>query len=173
MDLGNIVYIIAVIAYFIYQATKKKGAQDIPESNENQPEPPQKGLTFEEILREIRNAQNPPASETPRPPKPEPAKPSPLPPHLPQAKSQKRDRFEPVEEMDDEATFYEGSYAASKKNPYMAHAPATQIPSLSERKIDYDALTKKKINPYAEKLKNPQNVKEAIILSEILQRKHF
>lgn len=24
MDLGNIVYIIAVIAYFIYQATKKK-----------------------------------------------------------------------------------------------------------------------------------------------------
>lgn len=172
MDLGNIVYIIAVIAYFIYQATKKKGAQDLPESTENQPEPPQKGLTFEEILREIRNAQNPPAAETPRPPKPEPVKSTPLPPHLPEAKAQKRNRFEPVEEVDDEARFYEGAFATQKKNTYQAYSQTT-IPEIPGVKVDYDALTKKKVNPYSEKLKNPKNVREAIILSEILQRKHF
>lgn len=173
MDLGNIVYIIAVIAYFIYQATKKKGAQDPPESSDNQPEPPQKGLTFEEILREIRNAQNPTAAETPRPPKPEPTKPTPLPPHFPEAKAQKRSRFEPVEEVDDEVKYYEGTFGASKKNPYSAHASTAQSPALPERKIDYTALSKKQINPYAEKLKDPKSVKEALILSEILNRKHF
>ena len=54
MDLGNILYLVAVIGYFIYQLTKKKnpaGAEeqvDMPEQKKERP------ATFEDLMREIR-----------------------------------------------------------------------------------------------------------------------
>lgn len=172
MDVGQILYIIAIVAYFIYQATKKKGRQGEADQESGDAPQPQKGISFEELLKEIRNAQNPPASEMPRPPKPEPARPTPIPPNFPEAKKERKRSFEPVEVVDDEARYYEGSFG-SKNSSKPAKGPLVAMPDLSERKIDYDALTKKKMNPYAEKLKNPQSVKEAIILGEILKPKHF
>lgn len=164
MDLGNIVYIIAVIGYFIYQATKKKRGQELPGAPDSNPEPPQKGMTFEELLKEIRQAQNP----IPAPPTP---KPQPIP-----VSTQRNPYRKPTviqEEEDDEIQYYEGTFDSTKKNPYQEYAEKHSIPAVPIQKINYDELNTKRVNRYAEKLKNPQSVREAIVLSEILKRKHF
>lgn len=173
MDLGNIIYIIAIIAYFIYQATRKKGQQDLPEEGDIPQAPPQKGMTFEDLLKEIRQAQNPPAPEKSAPPKPEPYRPSPVPSHIPQSKTVASRKPVVEEEVDDEARYYEGAFAATKKNPYQEYRETHSIPSKPLVKIDYDSLNPKKVNPYAELLKNPKTLKQAIVVSEILKPKYF
>lgn len=182
MDLGNIVYIVAVLAYFIYQATRKKKDTDLPESEGSAPEPPQKGLTFEELMREIRQAQNPSTAEKPAPvktetvksapPRPEPYRPQPTPSHIPQSRPVSR---KPVlmEEDDDEIKHYEGAFAGTKSNPYQAFKDTHSIPSTPLSKIDYNSLQSKRVNPYAELLKNPKTLKQAVVLSEILKPKYF
>lgn len=173
MDLGQIIYIIAIIAYFIYQASKKKKSLDPMDSDENQPDAPPKGLTFEELLKEIRNAQNTTAPEPPKPVIQETQRPAPIPPNIPQAKAQPRRRFEPVEEVDDEATYYEGAFGfPAKNNPYQSMANKKFAEPQIKKTPQWES-SPKKVNPYAELLKNPKTVREAIIVSEILRPKHF
>ncbi len=167
MDLGNIIYVVAIIAYFIYQATRKKGQQDLPEE-EPQQTPPQKGMTFEDLLKEIRQAQNPSEPVLPAPPKPQPPIPQAAKP-IPQTKPVYR---KPVvaKEEDEEARYYEGAYSSSQKTfrKEFKDAPLVEL-----KKIDYDALNQKKANPYAELLKNPKTLKQAVVVSEILKPKYF
>jgi hypothetical protein len=173
MDLGQIIYIIAIVAYFIYNATKKKKSAEPVDSDDNQPEAPQKGLTFEELLKEIRNAQNPPAPEPPKPVVQETFRPTPIPPNFPEAKAQPRRRFEQVEVVDDEAKYYEGAFESSeKKNPYQSFANKT-FAEPEFKRFKSQEIAAPKVNPYAELLKNPKTVREAIIVSEILRPKHF
>lgn len=181
MDLGNIVYIVAVLAYFIYQATRKKKGLEGTDADDSMPDSPQKGMTFEDLMKEIRQAQNPtaaPKAETVKPkpvtaeaPKSEPNRNQPVPSHIPQPKPVTR---KPVlVEDDDEISYYEGTYGASKKSPYQdykASQSADMIPSI---KMDYDSLKEKKVNPYAQLLKNPKTLRDAIVLNEILKPKHF
>ncbi|WP_026952454.1 hypothetical protein [Algoriphagus mannitolivorans] len=163
MDFGNIIYIVAVIAYFIYQMTKKKGGEELPDSTEPTSQAPQKGVTFDDLLREIREAQNPQ--------RPEPAAPAPKPIPVHERRAIPKKVVE--EEEDDETRYYEGTFKANKKIPNQEFA---DIPSLLKTpilKIEDDPLKPKKVNPYGQKLRNPKSVKEAIVLSEILNRKHF
>lgn len=171
MDLGQIVYIIAIVVYFIYQASKKKKSLEPMDSDENEPETPQKGLTFEELLKEIRNAQNPREPEKKKE-VPEPIRPIPVTVDRPETKNPPRKRFEPVEAVDDEASYYEGAFRSSPApNPYQALANRTwSEPEIKKVKTQD---TGKKINPYAELLKNPKSVREAIVVSEILRPKYF
>jgi hypothetical protein len=184
MDLGNIVYIVAVLAYFIYQATrKKKGQEEMTDSDDGTTEGPQKGLTFEDLMKEIRQAQNPKPAEKLEPVKakpviheqsrPEPYRTQSVPSHIPQAKPISRKPVV-IEEDDEETRYYEGSYAATKKVPYQNFndtiSSADLIPSV---KMDYDSLAPKKSNPYAQLLKNPKSLKDAIVVSEILKPKYF
>lgn len=181
MDLGNIVYIVAVLAYFIYQATRKKKGLDAPEMDETPPEQPQKGLTFEDLMREIRQAQNPAPIEKPEPvrqksvnqepARPEPYRTSSIPSHIPQPKPVSRKPV--IVEDDDEIQYYEGTYGASKKTPYQDNQKAQAAPMVSSIKMDYDSLRGKKSNPYAQLLKNPKSLKDAIVVSEILKPKYF
>ena len=180
MDLGNIVYIVAVLAYFIYQATRKKKGQEMTESDGSAPDAPQKGLTFEDLMREIRQAQNPSSekseplpqkTEVQQPPKPQPYRNQPVPSHIPQPQVSYRKPI-PVED-DDEIKYYEGTFGATKKSPYEDYKKAQSIPMVSSIKMDYDSLQEKKYNRYAELLKNPKTLREAIIVSEILRPKHF
>lgn len=179
MDLGNIVYIVAVLAYFIYQATRKKKGQEMTDSDEA-PDAPQKGLTFEDLMREIRQAQNPSSeksepvpqkTEVPQPPKPQPYRNQPVPSHIPQPQVSYRKPI-PVED-DEEIQYYEGTFGATKKSPYEDYKKAQSIPMVSSIKMDYDSLQEKKYNRYAELLKNPKTLRESIIVSEILRPKHF
>ncbi|MDX5338109.1 MAG: hypothetical protein LPK25_03710 [Cyclobacteriaceae bacterium] len=163
MDLGNIIYIVAIIAYFIYQMTRKKGGEELPENPESPTPKPEKGVTFEELLKEIRNAQNPQKSD------PVPPAPKPIP--IPEPKPAYRKKVEEPE--DDEIKYYEGTFHATKKNPYQAYAEKKSIPSAPVPKLNLESSVPKKVNPYTEKLKNPKSVREAIVLAEILNRKHF
>jgi hypothetical protein len=173
MDLGQIVYIIAIVVYFIYQASKKKKSLEPMDSDENQPEAPQKGLTFEELLKEIRNAQNPPEPEKKKEVLSEPVKPVPVTFDRAEPKNPPKKRFEPLEEIDDEASFYEGAFRSSAKpNPYQALANKTfSEPEIKTFKPQDNSS--KKINPYAELLKNPKSIRESVIVSEILRPKYF
>lgn len=173
MDLGQIIYIIAIVAYFIYNASKKKKGANPMDSEDTQPEAPQKGLTFEELLKEIRNAQNPPMPEVPPAPKQQPVFTAPTPTTFAEPKPQPKRRFEPVEEVDDEAKFYEGVFESTpKKNPYQALANKT-FAEPEFKRFKSQEIAQPKVNPYAELLKNPKSVREAIIVSEILRPKHF
>jgi hypothetical protein len=169
MDLGNIIYIIAIVAYFIYQATRKKGSQELPDEGDTPQAPPQKGMSFEDLLREIRQAQNPTAAEKPTPPKPEAVRPIPV--SQPRTAVSRKPVL--IEEEDDEVRHYEGAFGAKKKNPYQEFRETHSIPSTPLIKIDYDSLSSKKVNPYAELLKNPKTLKQAVVLSEILKPKYF
>lgn len=182
MDLGNIVYIVAVLAYFIYQATRKKKGQEMTDSDEDSPEAPQKGMTFEDLMKEIRQAQNPKPIEKPEPVKQKPVaqeavKPGPyrtqsVPSHIPQPKPALR-RPVVVEEDDEETRYYEGSFAATKKVPYQNYKETNAADLIPSIKMDYDSINPKKSNPYAQLLKNPKGLKDAIIVSEILKPKYF
>jgi hypothetical protein len=175
MDLGQIIYIIAVIGYFLYQASKKKRSTDPMETDEKQSDTPQKGLTFEELLKEIRNSQNPPVPELPKEVKQEPLRPVPVPVSVDStsSKNQRKKQVEPKEDIDDEASYYEGAFGHRvKQNPYQAYAnKLVEEPERSAFK--FNEVSSKKVNPYAALLKNPKSLKEAVIVSEILRPKYF
>ncbi|WP_332914016.1 hypothetical protein [Algoriphagus boritolerans] len=60
-----------------------------------------------------------------------------------------------------------------KKTPYQDYQKAQATPMVSSIKIDYDSLQEKKSNPYAQLLKNPKSLKDAMVVSEILKPKYF
>jgi hypothetical protein len=173
MDLGQIVYIIAIVVYFIYQASKKKKSLEPMDSDTNQPEAPQKGLTFEELLKEIRNTQNPREPEKKKEEAPQPVRPIPVSVERTETKRFTRKQFEPVEEVDDEASYYDGAFRSTPSpNPYQAMANRTFSEPEIKKVKPQDNLAKK-INPYAELLKNPKSIRESIVVSEILRPKYF
>ena len=165
MDLGNLLYLVAIIGYFIYQITKKKnpaGAEkqvDMPEQKKERP------ATFEDLMREIREAQKPQRPRAnPLPPKPEPViEEYKRPDSVFQRRSEKRD--------DDEISYYDGAYEKAKT----AAEKAVPISQLEFSETGRKAYEKKSAptNRYGKLLKNPQSVKDAVVLSEILNRKHF
>lgn len=163
MDLGNIIYIIAIIGYFIYQMTRKKGGQEVKEAPEDNSTPRQKPVSFEDLMKEIRNTQRPESTPIPAPTRPVASIP----------KERKISRTYSEVEQDEETRYYEDSYESANKKTYQASRQIHTIPSFPLKKIDYDALTATKANRYGEMLRNPKTVREAVILSEILKRKHF
>ncbi|WP_268036424.1 hypothetical protein [Algoriphagus sp. PAP.12] len=171
MDIGNIIYIVALIAYFIYQATKKKkGAEDM-DMPDSEPSQPEKGVSFEDLLKEIRDAQQgkrrpsqpvpaPPVQEKRREEQFEPVKAEPI----------KRTRYRSLEEQDDEISYYEGAFEKTESELLKTSKGMPAIPSVVEK--EYEKKPKAK-NPYASLLKDPKTVKDAVVLKEILDRKHF
>ncbi|WP_425638854.1 hypothetical protein ACPUEN_04495 [Algoriphagus yeomjeoni] len=184
VDLGNIVYIVAVLAYFIYQATKGKKKNQTEDQAEMSGEPQQKPVTFEDLMREIRDAQ--------KPKQPEPAKPRMQPASVAQAKevvyeragdttsrpewradpapAVKRFPTKKIEEDDDEIQHYQGAFEQTKSELTRTSKGIPEIPSLKEVAEESSSTSKSR---YARMLKNPQSIKDAIVLKEILDRKHF
>lgn len=164
MDLGNLVYIVAVIAYFIYQATKKK-KQEIPDltevENEKKSSQP---TTFEDLMREIREAQAPKKPSRPiaveKPPVKE------IPSRVERSVPKKW-----YEQEDDEISYYDGAFEKSKS---LAAKPVS-VPQLNFSDPTKKVYSKRESNEnrYAKLLKDPQSIKDAVIISEILNRKHF
>ncbi|TFV97771.1 hypothetical protein E4S40_03790 [Algoriphagus kandeliae] len=168
MDLGNIIYILAIIAYFIYQVTKgnKKAEEQENPPKEGIPTP-EKGVTFEDLLREIRDAQR--GTSTPKTIE----KPKPKPQFEP-VRSQKAERtvYKPLEENDDEIQYYKGAFENIDPKKVKTSEGIPDIPKTEVERFDQYA-SKSKANPYAQLLKNKSSVKQAIVLKEILDRKYF
>jgi hypothetical protein len=171
MDLGQIIYIVAIVAYFLYRSvSKKKGGQ--PEASEDpEANPPQKGLSFEDLLREIREAQVPKLPEEVPKRKPN-LQPIPVTSVTSEERNYPKPFSEQMEEGEGESTFYAGSYEGNKKNPYLDLANRTFVEPESIKFNSYQAQVPY-INPYAALLKNPKSFREAIVVSEILRPKYF
>lgn len=188
MDLGNIIYIIAVLGYFIYQATKNKKPLSKREDEDLPAEPEQRPVSFEDLLKEIREAQRPQPVEKPKnTPYSQPTS-SPKPtstPVIPQVVTEEREQWRPdpvikkrfsttrrLERMEQgEIENYRGEFEEVKSELSTTSAGIPDIPSLKSRE---EVFTRKKQgNRYQKMLKNPQSIKDAIIFKEILDRKYF
>jgi hypothetical protein len=167
MDLGNIVYIVAVIGYFIYQATRKKQHQEPVDEPSTSEDSPRKPVSFEELMREIREAQRPATA-----PEPAPAPQAEVSP-VPQRRVKRPVRTYVEPEQESEVRYYEESFERSNKNPYQAASNRHSVVSDHEIKMNYDSVKSKKVNRYASVLKNPKTLRQAVIVSEILKPKHF
>ncbi len=166
MDLGNIVYVVAVLGYFIYRAVQGKKEKGLAETNQPEEEPGQRPVSFEDLLKEIRDAQKPKRQA----PEPKPVfEEVVVPQEKLRAKPIAMRRSEVEEVLDDEARFYQGAYNS-------ANQTATKITDVSFEgsllKAD-PSESFKKVNRYAALLKNPQGLREALVVSEILKPKHF
>lgn len=174
MDLGNIVYIVAVIGYFIYQATKNK-KKNLPGGEEQQlpSEPAEKHTSFEDLLREIREAQKPKQVAQAKPVQVKPPviqvdRPELRPDPVVQKRFPTTRRMEILN--DEEIEHYEGAFM---NNRHDAIKPSEGIPDIPSLKETVQRTTTKNSSRYNKMLHNPQSIKDAIVLKEILDRKHF
>jgi hypothetical protein len=169
MDLGNIIYIVAVIGYFIYRAVSGKKEKELEGGDFSETANAPKPVSFEDLLREIRDAQSP-KRDDPKPvilaqeeiPREEKIREKPVLVRRSQA---------PVEkvEMDEEAQFYQGAY-----NTAFQTTTKLSETSFEGSLLKADAYQNtQKINRYAQILKNPETLRESLIVSEILKPKHF
>uniref|UniRef100_UPI00404773B5 hypothetical protein n=1 Tax=Algoriphagus sp. TaxID=1872435 RepID=UPI00404773B5 len=167
MELGQILYAVAIVAYFIYKATAKKKGTTLPEDGDLAPESPQKGLTFEDLLREIRESQVPKAEKVPSQ-KTEPAVDQRT---LPKQSFKTKEKIPPiVEEVMAEGQDYEEVGRSYREK--LDRTSLEGLPSNAPKQILFET-NEKRINPYASLLKNRKSFRDAVIVSEILQTKHF
>jgi len=179
VDAGNIIYLLAIIIYFIYTALKK-GKNEREIENPDQPGNTQEGnrpVSFEDLLKEIRQGQkksdgdvqpsgqkraveakeNPRTVRTfevnPRTYQPEKIK---QPKAYEKFQGEVAERERPKLVTLDEQVRLTGSIEGIKSS--------LQTESLEKSKSE---------NKYANLLKNPESVKDAIVLSEILNRRNF
>ncbi|SFO39141.1 hypothetical protein SAMN04488519_10652 [Algoriphagus ornithinivorans] len=168
MDLGNILYILAVLAYFIYTATRKKKSEEGLDPADTPTNQPEQGTSFEDLLREIRDQQKKPRTqEAPKPKKKEPA-----PVQMPETVEELpwKTKYKSLEEQDDEIQYYEGAFNKTKSDLSKTSKGVPEIPSVVDRDESRKSI---RSNPYARLLKNSSSMKDAIVLKEILDRKHF
>jgi hypothetical protein len=169
MDSSTVFYIIAVIIYFIYTSfANRKSDNSNPEMEEQEGSPSQ-GTSFEDLLRDIRDRQN-------------------------QDKSAENEEEVLQDEKPDSTTLLsktqrklddQESNSADEvevKNTYRdIKQPLIKLDDqvdLSDgRKILGDVVDVAGEHPggnkYARFLKNPETKKDAIVLTEIFNRKHF
>ncbi|MEX0884071.1 MAG: hypothetical protein WDZ72_11415 [Cyclobacteriaceae bacterium] len=172
MESGTIFYIIAILAYFIYttfiqkKPEKTQGPTDDEMGKETDQVSPKKGVSFEEMLREIRNEQVERESD------------------LKTTGESKDEEVGEQEEVPYQEVFSEPleHEEESYKNPYRELGqPLVKLDDqvdindneqllgdVEDVAEEYQGRSK-----YASMLKNPEHVKDAVILSEILNRRHF
>ena len=170
MDLGQIIYAVAIVAYFLYRASSKKKNTTLPDAESPAPDSPQKGFTFEELLREIREAQSPKIPEL----EPEPVPlPKPIATYTPPIQDRPVVQSTSSKEVIlSEGLDYEQSYSQPQSKPFYSDIEHTSHISEQHRPISYE-LPMEQNNPYAELLKNPKSIRDAVVLSEILKPKYF
>lgn len=175
MDSGTVFYIIAVIIYFIYTAFQQRKAKNKEVEGESHADPPSseapaKG-SFDDILREIRRQQEERerdiviAREKPK--------------DTPQSKTEIEPTFE-------EQEIRQTAYSPKKQDstyidPYRSLSqPLIKLDDQVDIHEDVKILGQVESsvdnqtgNPYAKLLKNPNTLADAVVVSEILERKHF
>lgn len=175
-DASTVVYIIAVIVYFLYSTFFGKKEPGQAEQKSERPEvQPRKAVSFDDLLKEIRREQG--ERERDLEGKTivdeEYAEESYVP--EPVAAPKKYFTYEDPEQFPSSDNKYQANYKNFEKEPLIKLDD--QIDLNSDEKIlgeveDVGGYAKRK-NKYAEILKNPETVKDAIVISEILRPKHF
>ncbi|WP_194975635.1 hypothetical protein [Aquiflexum lacus] len=182
MDAGNIIYIIAIIIYFIYTAVKKgqkpqdlEGQDNLPTDTQNERKP----VSFEDLLKEIRSGQQERKKDLQQTGQGTSAQTKPVPQQAtvnrefePQRDIMRGDRPRSKAYGD-----YEGTGAEIEKPKIKTLDEQVSLTASVEgikSSITTDRIkTTKTRSRYAEMLSNPATIKDAVVLSEILNRKKF
>lgn len=182
MDAGNIIYIIAIIIYFIYTAVKKGQKPQDLEGQDDQPsngQPERRPVSFEDLLKEIRSGQQQNEKELPQTGQGTISQTKPNPQQEPLSR-----QFEPQRDImrgDRPRSKAYGEYEGTgveivkpklKTLDEQVSLTASVEGIKSNLKSERTKTTKTK-SRYAEMLSNPATIKDAVILSEILNRKNF
>jgi hypothetical protein len=169
MDSGTVFYIIAIIIYFIYTSFIQKKPENKEVDPEESDRPPQKKTSFEDLLREIRNEQGQRERDLEGTAKPTAVESVPT-----RTEVEERNESKRLAEQQEA----EGAY----KNPYKdIKQPLVklddQVDITDSKRIlgevvdvadEFSGASK-----YARLLKNTSSARDAIILTEIFNRKHF
>lgn len=177
MDSGTVFYIIAVIIYFLYTAFQQRKAKNKETSGESIPEPPAKEGpargSFDDILREIRRQQEERerdiviAGEKSNP------------------TSKENAELEPVyaDEEIEKPSYSSTKPESTYKDPYRSLSESRPLVKLDDQVDIHEDVTilgdvessfeNQNTNHYARLLKNPQSLVDAVVVSAILERKHF
>jgi hypothetical protein len=182
MDAGTLIYIALVILYFLFTAFKKKDKPVEDERFEGEEQGQQRPASFEDMLREIRRDQEDRIKDVEESgqgdvlEKPKSyqdtfyeerteARPKPKPKPAPKAQKPHKKYYEGGE----------GSLKSYEKTPLKTLDE--QVDIYSDEKIlgEVEDVAEEKVgsNRFAELLKNSDTVKDAVVLSEILNRRHF
>lgn len=177
MDSGNIIYLIAIIIYFIYTALKKGKKEeeiessDMPQERQEQRRP----VSFEDLLKEIRTGQQQLEKDLQQ---------------TGQGRSAEERPFTKMTSQEKQTDYRPQKIKQPKAyQQFQGEIPEREMPKLltlneqisleaslqgikSSLKSD-DVEKVKKENRYRQLLKDPRSVKDAVVLSEVLTRKHF
>jgi hypothetical protein len=182
MDEKVLIYIVIGILYFLFNRLKKKtpddqqevGRPSSPSSDYNKPKP----ISFEELLKEITEGKQakstPPVFEQ----KPQYKQPEPKPTYV-----DYDDNIEPEEKSLEEVTFDQSRineiYESAKKEAFYRPSLeetmtlASLKPSFGKFK-EFEAKDERNIlSEYVKDLRDPKGFKRALVLSEVLNRRHF
>lgn len=177
MDAGNIIYLVAIIIYFIYTAFKKGK----PEGELDRPEVPQerkeqrRPVSFEDLLKEIRSGQQQMEKDLQQTGQGRAAEDRPFTQKTSQEKTntyhpQKNKQPKAYEQFQGEVSEREMPKLRTLNEQISLEASLEGIKS----SLRSDIVEKeKKENRYRQLLKDPRSVKDAVILSEVLTRKYF
>ncbi|MFD2201133.1 hypothetical protein [Shivajiella indica] len=179
MDAGNIIYLIAIIIYFIYTAVKKGKNEGLPE-NMDKPErgeQQRKPVSFEDLLKEIRQGQQRSQGDFQPTEQRKPIEVQENQRQVRQFETNPR-TYQPQKVKQPKAyEQFQGEVAERERPKLLTLDEQVRLTGSIEgikSSLQTELLEKERHeNKYANLLRNPQSVKDAIILSEILNRKHF
>jgi len=168
MDGSTVFYIIAVIIYFIYTSFAKKKADNGGSEMDENKNAPKQGTSFEELLRDIRKDQRQKVPE-----------------------ESQEEWVETIPERDyqelkDDEVFAEEKRPLAKESKFISAYRDVKQPLVKlDDQVDIDKDQKilgdvvdvagehQSGNKYARLLKNPETIKDVVILTEVFNRRHF
>lgn len=177
-DASTLVYIVAVIVYFLYSTFFSKKEPGQAERKAEHPEDqPRKAVSFDDLLKEIRREQGERERDLEGETVVEDDYVEEEEAYVaePVAMPKKYFTYEDPEQFPSPESSYQKAYKNYEKQPLVKLDD--QVDLYSDEKIlgeveDISGYTKGK-NKYADILKNPETVKDAIVVSEILRPKYF
>lgn len=180
MDNGTLIYIILTILFFVINALTKKKKEKGQEGEEMEElpadeQPKRKRTSFEELLQEIRQEQQQREEDfeiTGQKEVEEKEK------NLQPSTNKRSEEILEPEKRKPEIKYYEGTYQAEHPKP------GQKLVKLEDMvDIDADEKILKEVEDVSEEIssqnryrrifRNPETLKDAVVVSEILNRKHF
>jgi hypothetical protein len=156
MSKETLYYIVIGIVYLYFQYAKWKKAN--PSAPKEAPKPKKQDPIFQQKA-------NSPSRAS--------AKPQRKPLVVSEEKRPVYERLEDTNFTYDSPSLIRAANEKKVETVYSKDFKTTQGTPVEQRKFMYsEFVTEKKANPYAEKLKNPESIKEAFIFAEILNKKY-
>lgn len=160
---GTIIYILAMLVYFIVSANRKKKKQQAnqPPRSQGQPQTSSRKPTFEELLEEITGQKFQKEEEV----------------YKPVSQKEEPPVFSYENEVDEspaEKSYFTFEDQSSDKFKTLdEQIVIDEVKTTSDLSVKKTGLDMEEENHYGKLLNNPGSLRDAIILKEILDRKHF